>query len=130
MPVRIRRRTLASVVEFFDLFGGELPTGRAEILSQLFFIPRADDDRRDRRTTQDPIERDLRDSLARFFCDRIECIDDVGEIFVINRRPDVEILLALQAALLGQRLAAANLAGQSSPTERTPDNRANFFRKR
>ena len=46
------------------------------------------------------------------------------EILVGDRRAAVGVGLAVQAARLRQRLAAADLAGQPAPAERAPDHRA------
>jgi hypothetical protein len=47
VPVRVNQRYGAGGVEFPDLIGRQLPTDRTEIVAQLLFVTRADDDRCD-----------------------------------------------------------------------------------
>lgn len=58
-----RRRKGADRVELAHLLSGKLPADRAEIFSQLRFVSRADQNGRDCRTLQHPVERDLRNRL-------------------------------------------------------------------
>jgi hypothetical protein len=44
-PVRIDGKLLAGSIEFCDLIGGQIPTFGSQILAQLLFVARADDDR-------------------------------------------------------------------------------------
>ena len=104
MPVRIRPRRRACSVERGDLLGRQRPPDRAEILSQLFFVARADDHRRHRRPLQHPVQRDLRNGLARLPGDLVQRIDDAVEKFVRDRRAEVHRELRLEA---GDRLACA-----------------------
>lgn len=54
-----RRLKGADRVELAHLLSGKLPADRAEIFSQLRFVSRADQNGRDCRTLQHPVERDL-----------------------------------------------------------------------
>ena len=68
-PVRkvgIWSRYGACFIQLRHLFGRQVPANRPEVLAELFLVARADDDRRDGRPLQEPIERDLRDRLAGF----------------------------------------------------------------
>ena len=74
VPVRVSRLRVASGVGFGDVFFGEVPADGAEVLAELFFIAGVHDDVGCRGTLQEPVERDLRNGLARFFRD---CFDGV-----------------------------------------------------
>ncbi len=87
VPIRIRLRPFARGVELGDLFGRELPADGIEILPQLLFVASADDHRRHRRATQQPIQRHLRHGLARFAGHRIERIDDLKQKLILDFRP-------------------------------------------
>ena len=60
--------------------------------------------------------------LAGLLGDLVEGVDDAVEVLVVDRRAVVGGLV--QAAAGGQRLAAADLAGEAAPAERAPDERA------
>src|ERR1700736_5813541 len=60
VPIGIGERLAARLVERRDLFVGQGPAGRAEVLPQLLFVAGADDDGRDGRAPEQPVERDLR----------------------------------------------------------------------
>src|ERR1041385_4073924 len=89
MPVRIRHLNGAGVVEPSDLFRGERPAERAEVLAKLFFVARADDDRGDRRFAREPVQRNLRNRLAGLLRDGVERVDDAVQEIVWNRWSDV-----------------------------------------
>src|SRR6202000_304944 len=115
----------ASGVELRDLFRGQRPADRAEVLPQLLFIARADDDRRDRWPVQQPVQRNLRNRLARLLSHSIQSIYYLVQILILNRRPHLGGLV--QAANFGNRLPAADLAGETSPSQWTPHQRANLL---
>lgn len=73
--VRIRRRKGADRVELAHLLSGKLPADRAEIFSQLRFVSRADQNGRDCRTLQPPVERDLRNRLPRCVDNFVQRVD-------------------------------------------------------
>src|SRR5690606_20664131 len=121
VPVRIGRRALAGRIQLGDLFRCERPAERAEVLAQLFLVACADHDVGNRRTREQPVQRDLRDGLAGLLGDLIQRIDDREQVFVLDDRA------AGRAALRdapGFVLAATDLAGEATPAEWAPDHRA------
>ena len=100
MPVWIDRATLADRVELRDVRRVELPAEDAEVLAQLRFIARADDDARDRRSMHRPVQRDLRHGPTRLQRHLLECIDE-GRL-----QPDALVThrLSLEEAATGYRL--------------------------
>src|SRR5580658_1291544 len=125
VPVGINRLQIACFVEGSNLIRGQIPSYGIEVLPQLLFIARADDDRRDRRPLQQPIERNLGDGPTNFGGHLVEGVNDRIKIFVGHRRSGVGD--GMESADLGQRLAAADSAGKASPAQRTPHQRAHFF---
>jgi hypothetical protein len=87
MPIRVCERHHARVVEPADLIARERPADGAEIVRELRFVARTDDDVRDRGPREQPVERDLRDRLAGFGRDVIERIDDAIEILLGDGGP-------------------------------------------
>src|SRR5437868_6369290 len=61
VPVRIDGRSRAGLVETGNLLRGKIPSVGAQIVAQLFFVARSDDDRRNRGPLEEPVQRDLRD---------------------------------------------------------------------
>jgi hypothetical protein len=59
VPVRIRQRDFARGVQSRDLLLGQRPSDGAEVLAKLHLGARADDQRRDRRSLQQPVQRNL-----------------------------------------------------------------------
>ena len=74
-----------------------------------------------------PVERNLRDGFSGFLGDGVEGVDDFEKIFVVDLRTGVGSDLAIEAGGLWARRAAANFAGEASPAERAPDQRADFL---
>ena len=72
VPVGIGGLRFAGGVEFGDLFFGEIPADRAEILAELLLVAGAHDDVDDGGTLQEPVERDLRDRFSGFSGDFFE----------------------------------------------------------
>jgi len=101
-----------------DLLGRQAPAHRAEILTKLLFVARADDDAEDSGAAEQPVDGDLRQGLAGFGGDGVQGVDDGVERLVIDRRLQVGGLT--QAADGGQGLATADLAGQPAPAQRAP----------
>ena len=93
MPVGVGLRAFAGLVEASDVLGVERPAKRAEVLAQLRFGARADDERRHARPRQQPVERDLRYRLAGFLRDFVEHIDDTKKTLIID--PFLFILWAI-----------------------------------
>src|ERR1700738_2100100 len=58
MPIGISGGSRARFVQALDLVFCQVPADRSEILSQLFFVAGADDDGRNGRPVQEPVERD------------------------------------------------------------------------
>ena len=74
---------------------------------------------------QQPVQRDLRDRLAGLPGDLVQRIDHVVQIVEVDLRAGIVGGLRLQTAVLGQRLATADLAGQPAPAQRAPYQRPN-----
>ena len=113
VPVGVDRLRVAGGVELGDLFFGEIPAERAEILAELLLVAGAHDDVDDGGTLQKPVERNLRDGLSGFFGDFVDSVDNFVEIFVLHLR-------AVGCGFVEARncrdgLIAANLAGEASP---------------
>ncbi len=64
MPIR-RNLHLACLVEAFNLFWREFESCGRQIVAQLLFVAGSDDDTRDRRLTEQPIEREQGDDYAK-----------------------------------------------------------------
>ena len=60
---------------------------RAKVLLQLLFVPCTDDESRDRRPAQQPVQRNLRHRLTRLLRDLIDGIDDLVQILLRHLRP-------------------------------------------
>src|SRR6202041_1563289 len=86
VPVGKYRGGGAGGVEYCDLFGGEVPAYRAQILPELFFVSGADDDVGDGGTLQQPVQGDLRDSLSGFFGDDVQSINYFVQVVIVDRR--------------------------------------------
>jgi hypothetical protein len=125
MPVWVGAIELAGAIELFNLRGGEIPADGGEILAKLLFIARADDDGRDGGTLDEPVEGDLGNGFAGFRGDGVERIDDGIDVLIVEGRAVVGGVV--ETADFGQGLAAADFAGEASPTEGTPDERADFL---
>src|SRR5690606_33024494 len=94
----------------------------AEVLLQLRLVSRTDEYRGNGRPLQQPVQRDLRYGLSRFPGDDVQCIDDAVQPFLVDRRREAGGVV--QAAGLGQRLPAADLAREAAPAQWTPHHRA------
>src|ERR1700735_2887527 len=125
MPVGIDGLDFAGAVECCNLPGSEIPPFCGQILAKLLFVAGPDDDGRNGRALEEPVQGHLWNGLARLSRDAVQSVDDVVEIFV----GDLRALLGglVEAADFGQRMSAANLAGEASPTEGTPDQGADFL---
>src|SRR4051794_37499094 len=66
VPVRVGGRDGARRVEPHDLFGRKAPPDGPEVLPELLLVPGADDDVRDGRPLEEPVDRDLRHGSAGF----------------------------------------------------------------
>ena len=89
MPVRVGGGQFAGGIELRHLFAGEIPADGAEVLPELLFVARADNDTSHGGTLQEPVQRDLRHGLARFRRHFVDCIDHFEKIFVGNFRPGI-----------------------------------------
>jgi hypothetical protein len=125
VPVRVNGLRGAGSVEFGDLFHREAPSDRAKILAELLFVARTHDDVYHGRALQEPVQGNLRNGLAGFLRDFLDGIDDFVEMFVFDLRAEVRGFV--EARNCGEGAVAADLTGEASPTERTPDERADFL---
>src|SRR5882724_1999496 len=125
MPVGIGQRGRTRGVQLRDLFRRQVPTDGTEILARLFLVARADDDIRNSRSLQQPVQGDLRHALAGFLGDPVERIDDAVEVFLGYRRAVVR--RGVQTADLRHGLAAPEVAGEPPPAERAPDDGADLL---
>src|SRR5581483_10647963 len=89
MPVRVDRRNDAGFIEFRDLLSRQVPAGGSEVLAELLLVAGAHDDSRDGGALQQPVERDLRNGFAGFFCDFFERVHHTIQVFVLHRRTHV-----------------------------------------
>src|ERR1700722_7479260 len=87
VPDRIGRLHVARGVKLRHLLRRQLPTHGADVLEQLLFVARADDDVGDGRTAQQPIERDLRNGLASLLGQSVKRIDDGEQALLLVARP-------------------------------------------
>src|SRR4029079_5155225 len=113
----------AGLVEGSDLFGAQIPASGPKILPQLFLVARSDNDRGHRGALQQPVQRDLGNSVPGLLRHRIQRVDHRVQMFVSNLRPVVSGFV--KAAFFGKRLAAAQLTGEAAPSERAPNERTN-----
>src|ERR1700722_16167400 len=119
MPIRIGSRNLASCIELRDLLDRQIPAYGTEVLFQLLFIASTNDDGRDGRPLEQPVQPNLRDSLAGVLRHGIERIDNLVQILVRHRWTIAGRLR--ETAYFRQRLAASNLSRQAAPAQRAPD---------
>ena len=82
MPVGINRRHFAGAVQLSDVIRREIPSRRVQILPQLLFIARANDDGCHGRPLQQPVERHLWHALSARFRNLIQRVDNVLQMFV------------------------------------------------
>ena len=83
VPHGVRSRYFARRIELRDLFGREIPAGRADVLHELLFVAGADDDARDGGALEQPVERDLRDCLACLLGDDVERGDEPKQLLLL-----------------------------------------------
>jgi hypothetical protein len=98
-------------------------------LTELLFVAGADDDSGNTRTLEQPVECNLRDSFSGLGGNGVESVNDLVEVVVVRRWTRIRRLLGVEAAGCGGRLTAANLARESPPAKRTPDDRADLLIK-
>src|ERR1700733_7808850 len=122
MQVPVGQLGVARRVELRHLFGGQFPADGADVLEQLLFVARADDDVGDGRATQQPVESDLRNRLAGLLGDAIERVDDIEQALLVVARPGFRNGVRTGARL--RRLSAPDFTRQLAPAERAPDDRA------
>ncbi|MCY1508738.1 hypothetical protein D9M68_430580 [compost metagenome] len=120
--VGIGRRRLARFIEPGDLFRRQRPADGTKVLAELLLVAGADDDARNGRAPQEPVDGDLRNRLAGLLGQLAEHVDDIVELAVVDGRAVSGRIV--QAASFRPGLAAADLAGEAAPAERAPDQRA------
>ena len=91
-------------------------------MAELFFVARADDHGGDGWPLEQPVDRDLRRGLSGFGRDLVDRVDDAVQMFLVDGWSVVGGVVS--PALRGRGLAATDLAGQPSPAEGAPDERA------
>src|SRR5260221_1206107 len=128
MPVWIDRRRFAGRIELRDLFLSQLPSGRAEVLSQLRLVAGTDDHACHRGALQQPVQGDLRHSLARFLGYFIQSVNNLVEQLLGNRRS--LLCSVVESAVGGELLVARDLPGATPPPQRAPDDRPNLLVER
>ena len=128
VPIGVGGLGSAGGVEFGDLVFGEVPADGGEVLAELLFIARAHDDVGDGGALQEPIQSDLWNGLAGFFCDFLDGVDDLVEIFVVDLRAGIGGFV--EARNFGDGASTADFAGETRPAKRTPDERADFLVER
>src|ERR1700677_3885635 len=87
VPDRIGRLDVARRVELRHLLGRQSPADGADVLQQLPFVTRADDDVGNGRAAQQPVERDLRNRLASLLGEGIKRIDNGEQALLVVARP-------------------------------------------
>src|ERR1700693_286719 len=128
VPVRIRNLRFTRLIQLGHLFGCECEARRSQVVAQLLFVARADDHGGDGRFPKQPVQSQLRHTLTRFGGKFLERVHDPIKVLILHLRAGISSLV--QAAHLRQRLAAADLAREAPPTQRTPHQGAYTFRKR
>ncbi|CEJ45739.1 hypothetical protein XAB3213_3210009 [Xanthomonas citri pv. bilvae] len=119
--VGVRRLHCAGLIQAGTLVTGQRPTHRTEIFAQLHFVACANQHCAHGRPLQQPVDGDLRHAAAGLCGNGIERLDDVEQARIVDRRAGRGS--GMQTAVLRQRLAAPQLAGQPPPTERAPHHR-------
>src|ERR1700689_1557777 len=122
VPDRIGRLDVARRVELRHLLGGQFPADGADVLEQLRFVTRADDDVGDGRTAQQPIEPDLRNRLAGLLGEGDERVDDGEQALLLVARPGFRNGVRTGARL--RWLSTPDFARELTPAERAPDDGA------
>src|SRR3984885_5622383 len=122
VPDRIGGLDVARGVELRDLPGRQLPADGADVLAQLLFVARANDETGHGRTAQQPVERDLRRRLAGLLGDAIERVDDIEQAILFVARSGFRNRMGACAGL--RRLSAPDFSSELAPAERAPDDRA------
>src|SRR5262245_57089380 len=128
VPVWIGQSLFAGFVESGDLFGRKRPLRGAEVLPELFFIARVYDHARNGRLPQEPVQRNVGNCPAGLSRNGVDGIDDPIQPLLVNRRPHFRG--RLQPAFLREGLSTPYLAGETTPSERTPDHRADSLVER
>src|SRR6202042_516951 len=123
VPDRIGRLDVARRVKLRHLLGRQFPADGADVLEQLLFVPRADDNVGDSRAPQEPVERNLWNCLAGLLGDAIERVDNIEQALLVVARPGFRNGVRAGARL--RRLSAPDFTRQLAPAERAPDDRAN-----
>src|SRR5258708_30425918 len=82
VPIWVNQWNRAGSIELADLFCGQVPTNRAEVVTQLSFVACADDDGSNGRPLKQPVDCNLRYRLSGFRGDLIKRIDHVIKIFI------------------------------------------------
>src|SRR3984957_9026394 len=122
VPDRIGGLDVARHVELRHLLRRQFPADGADVLKQLLFVTRADDDVGDGRTAQQPIERDLRNGFTRLLGESVKRVDDGEQAPLVVSRPGLRNGVRTCAGL--RRLPAPDFTRELAPAERAPDDRA------
>src|SRR5450755_1592133 len=104
------------------LLRAQLQVDRGEVVAQLFFGARADDEARDCRPPEQPGQCDLSRGHAVLFSDLDERIDGVPELVLVVDRRRVQVDGVPGA--LRRRVVTAVLAREQAAGLRTPDEQA------
>jgi hypothetical protein len=130
MPIGIDRRGRAGGIQFGTLWRRQIPAHRTQILAQLIRVPRPNDHGGYGWPLKEPINGYLGHSFPSFPGHCVDGVHDAMNVVVGDRRTGINDGLAVKTAGFRQRLSSANLPGETSPTERAPDNRSNLLIQR
>src|SRR5579875_2593379 len=86
VPVGVGHLGLAGGIELGYLLWRERPADAGEVGAELLPVARADDERGDGGTLEQPVERDLRNGFAGFFSDPVDRIDHFVDVFPVGNR--------------------------------------------
>ena len=122
VPDRVRGRNVTRGVERRQLVGRQLPTDRTDVLHQLLLVTGANDDGRDRRPPQQPVQRDLRNAASGLCRDGVQAFHDPEQPLLVEMRSRAGNVARAGAGL--RWLVATDLARQLAPTEWAPNDGA------
>ena len=117
MPVRIRHRQRAHLIQLRHLGIRQLPVSRRQIIPQLLLIARPDNYRIHARLPRHPVQCHLRNRNPAFLAIRIQSIHNPEQPLFIDRPRRIQ---TIQPRFRGLRLPPPELARQKPELQRTP----------